>query len=227
LDNAKLKATTRPSHPRNAQELSFTNLPGEIRNTIYSLLLFPYHRSLLAIAYSHPLDIFSTLLRSPLFRVSRQIRAEALSFLAATKDFRLPGITTATTFFRYLGPVGRVSLTEVTIAILSTRDVDLAGGKELLRLVREVKGPGRKRFMVGIQGHLKMEESAWVFFKHLKQALEEGCEEMEVKWYLLDNNLPGVSSSEVGRTVQGMEMVFGSDSRVQGSMWTLVDAKTT
>jgi hypothetical protein len=226
LDNAKLKAITRPSYPRNAQELSLTNLPGEIRNTIYSLLLFPYHRSLLAVSYSHPLDIFTTLLRSSLFRVSHQVRAEALSFLAATKVFRLPGITTATTFFRYLGPVGRVNLTEVTIEIFSTRDVDLAGGKELLRLAGEVKGPGRKRFMIGIWGCLKMEESAWIFFRHLKQALEEGCEEMEVKWYLL-KNLPDMSSSEVGRTVQGMEMVFGSDSRVQGSMWTLVDAKTT
>jgi hypothetical protein len=204
---------------------SLTNLPGEIRNNIYSFTLFPHHDCLLALSYSHPRDIFRTLLHSPIFRVSRQIRAEALSFLSATKDFRIPGVRTSTTFFRYLGPVGRANLTNVTIAFLSDKDLNLDGGKDLIRLMRDIRGLGKRRFRVGIQGHVKMEECAWAFLEQMKLALEEGCEEMEIVWCMLANSVPDSSKPALEKTTKRMEEVFGKDNKVEGNVLMFVNAE--
>ncbi|KAF2788336.1 hypothetical protein K505DRAFT_378965 [Melanomma pulvis-pyrius CBS 109.77] len=216
---------TSPINAIDPSKPTFSSLPGEIRNNIYHLSLFPRHPSLLAIYYSHPQDIFRTLLRNPLFRVSRQIRAEALSFLAATKDFRLPGVCTATTFFRYIGPIGRANLTSVTLAFLSPNNVEMEGGSELLRLLKEVRGSGLKRFTVGLQFHTAMSEGAWMFLKRLREALVSECEEIEVKWCFLENGVTNELNGKSRRIVGEMEKVYGKENRIYGSIWELVDVK--
>lgn len=108
---------------------------------------------------------------------------------------------------------------------LSDHDLNLEGGKDLIRLMREVRGLGKRRTRVGIEGHLKMEEASWAFLEQMKLALEEGCDEMEIVWCLLENSVPGPSNPTLERIIRGMENVFGKDSRVEGNMWRFVDAK--
>ncbi|KAF2710346.1 hypothetical protein K504DRAFT_259715 [Pleomassaria siparia CBS 279.74] len=212
----------------NESMATLLSIPGEIRNTIYHLCLFPLSPSLLGLHFSHPKDVFYTLLRSPLFRTCRQIRAEVLSFLAATKDFRLPGIRTATTFLRYIGPIGRANLSHMTIALLSEQDVDVDGGKELVRFMRDIKGVGRRRVVVGIQTTVNMQDGVIGFLTALRESLEEGCEDMHVSWCLLENGLPAKASpQEVARnqTIAGLERALGKENMIKGTMWTLVDAR--
>lgn len=68
---------------------TFISLPGEIRNHIYDLALFPHH-SRVRIQASHPKDLLHTTLKSPIFRLCRTIRHEAFARLCEQKvlEFR-------------------------------------------------------------------------------------------------------------------------------------------
>lgn len=63
---------------------NFLSLPGEIRNAIYDLILFPRFPIVL-IRASHVKDILSTTHKSPLYRTSRALRSEVFARLCKTK----------------------------------------------------------------------------------------------------------------------------------------------
>lgn len=76
----------------------FLKLPGEIRNLIYSFALYPDLEYIPVINCHWPEFLGGNVLHSPLFRVSRQTRAEALSYLCATKHFGIVSIANAIVF---------------------------------------------------------------------------------------------------------------------------------
>lgn len=73
------------------------SLPGELRNRIYALVIYP---SLLAISVQHTPE---TVLSLPVFAICRQVRSEAVSKLCSSKSFSLFGLRTANTFLRMIG----------------------------------------------------------------------------------------------------------------------------
>ncbi|PSN65527.1 hypothetical protein BS50DRAFT_636290 [Corynespora cassiicola Philippines] len=94
-------------------------LPGELRNEIYSYVLFPRHAELLVVNKNHASDFVRTILRSSLFRTSRQVRAEALSYLFQSKKIIILGIANTAAFLQAIGPVGRANLTHLKIGFFS------------------------------------------------------------------------------------------------------------
>ncbi|KAH7077409.1 hypothetical protein FB567DRAFT_149296 [Paraphoma chrysanthemicola] len=90
-------------------------LPGELRNLIYSYTIYP---SLNAVIVSHetqPHQFGKTVLSLPLFRVSHQVRAEALSYLVTNKRLRICGYDAAAAFLECIGPAAR-NVKALTIA---------------------------------------------------------------------------------------------------------------
>jgi hypothetical protein len=71
---------------------SFTSLPGEIRNHIYDLALFPHHSRIKTQA-SHAKDLLRTILSSPIFRLCRTTRYEAFARLCKQKTLTFGGYT--------------------------------------------------------------------------------------------------------------------------------------
>ncbi|KAF2831881.1 hypothetical protein CC86DRAFT_365801 [Ophiobolus disseminans] len=78
-------------------------LPGEIRNIIYRLAIYPDLEFLYIVRATFPFCAQTPILTLPLFDISQQLRAEALSFLCATKEFRILGIETAVPLFDNIG----------------------------------------------------------------------------------------------------------------------------
>jgi hypothetical protein len=71
---------------------SFTSLPGEIRNHIYDLALFPHHSSIKTQA-SQPKDLLRTTFNSPIFRLCRTTRYEAFARLCKQKTLAFGDFT--------------------------------------------------------------------------------------------------------------------------------------
>ena len=63
---------------------NFLSLPGEIRNAIYDLALFPHHPRV-QIHASHAKDLLSSVFKSPLHRTCRTVRSELLARFCKTK----------------------------------------------------------------------------------------------------------------------------------------------
>ncbi|CCT61080.1 hypothetical protein IAQ61_001637 [Plenodomus lingam] len=112
-------------------KISFLQLPGEIRNQIYSYLVYPNLRLIQINDCTKPEHMGYNVLFPAIFRVSRQTRAEALSYLCATKVFQIWRITSANTFFAVIGPaIGNIrdilvqqSATELTTTEASREEV--------------------------------------------------------------------------------------------------------
>jgi hypothetical protein len=83
---------------------AFLNLPGEIRNQIYAMTIYPDLTSIVIANCIEPKHLAASVLHLPLFRVSRQIRAECFSYLCATFPLKIFGLSTATLFFSCAGP---------------------------------------------------------------------------------------------------------------------------
>tara|TARA_R110002003_G_scaffold97_5_gene7771 strand:- start:3375 stop:4121 length:747 start_codon:yes stop_codon:yes gene_type:complete len=90
-----------PDH--NRLNSPFLRLPGELRNLIYSYAIFPRLDAVTITHETKPEHFGKTVLSLPLFRVSHQIRAEALSYLVANKGLKICGYEAATAFFDCIG----------------------------------------------------------------------------------------------------------------------------
>ncbi|OSS54082.1 hypothetical protein B5807_01684 [Epicoccum nigrum] len=87
-------SSTRQHPPIASQPQSLLlSLPGELRNKIYDYVTCPSLDSIAILAQ------FKSILAFPVFRISRQIRVEALSLLCSSKLFDLNGLITANRFF--------------------------------------------------------------------------------------------------------------------------------
>ncbi|KAF2280777.1 uncharacterized protein EI97DRAFT_428884 [Westerdykella ornata] len=119
-DDAKVPANEKPSvHNGRAESttskrrVGFMDLPGEIRNKIYKYL--PLCDTPQLVAWSSKKDISRGLLRSPIYRLNRQIRSEALSILCTDRSFTILENRALDLFLEAIGPSGRASLTHLTI----------------------------------------------------------------------------------------------------------------
>ena len=121
----------------NTTNAPILRLPGEIRNAIYTLTIYP---SLSYLTFVH-----SNLLHLPsIFRVCAQLRAEALSYLCASKELRILGIDVACKIFKSVGnavrDAKRIVLSQ-PLAVLGNEEMnaffdflDRAEGLRYLRL---------------------------------------------------------------------------------------------
>ncbi|KAF2033879.1 hypothetical protein EK21DRAFT_108669 [Setomelanomma holmii] len=97
-----LKRTATPE--QNRINSPFLRLPGEIRNLIYSYGIYS-RLEVVTISHETKAQHFGkTVLSLALFRVSHQIRGEALSYLVANKCIKICGIDCANAFFDCIEP---------------------------------------------------------------------------------------------------------------------------
>lgn len=89
-------------------------LPGEIRNEIYDHATFPHHDFVAIHHCTTPRDVVSTVLKSPIFRLSPQIRTEALVRLFETKNFDFSDYASALNFLSWAGRYGELLIRDVT-----------------------------------------------------------------------------------------------------------------
>jgi hypothetical protein len=94
------------------------SLPGEVRNLIYSFTIYP---SLTRLSISNQADVVLSL---SIFRISRQIRSEALSYLCTEKQIFFSGLRVANDFFATIGKSGVRSLRHVTVRCADVCSVD-------------------------------------------------------------------------------------------------------
>jgi hypothetical protein len=93
-DHNSTSSSIRQHPPIASQPQSlFFSLPGEIRNKVYDYVTCPSLNSITILAH------FKSILAFPVFRISRQIRFEALSLLCSSKLFDMNGLSTANRFF--------------------------------------------------------------------------------------------------------------------------------
>jgi hypothetical protein len=83
----------------------FLNLPGELRNLIYSYAIYPRLETIPISPKTKTTHFGKTILNPSIFRVSQQVRSEALSFLCVNKKLRFGSLDVATAFLNYIGPV--------------------------------------------------------------------------------------------------------------------------
>jgi hypothetical protein len=105
---ATFSATVSPAE-HNPTKARILQLPGELRNLIYHFAIYPQLRHLQIMPsrrdfLQRHLNSNTPVLNLPIFHLSQQIRAEALSFLCANKELHIMDLSVAIVFF---GAVGR------------------------------------------------------------------------------------------------------------------------
>ncbi|KAH7401748.1 hypothetical protein DE146DRAFT_651511 [Phaeosphaeria sp. MPI-PUGE-AT-0046c] len=92
-------------------------LPGELRNQIFSYCIFPFSgaRPLTIVHGTKDRHFTTKVLSAGIFRVCHQLRLESLSFLAAVKHFNILGTKAACVFLECLGPAA-ADVKRITVA---------------------------------------------------------------------------------------------------------------
>ncbi|CAG5174739.1 uncharacterized protein ALTATR162_LOCUS10900 [Alternaria atra] len=118
-----------PASPPQKIDGAFLELPGEIRNKIYTMAIYPELSSIVIANCTKPEHLAASVLHLPLFRVCRQIRAECLSYICATFPLRILGLQTALLFFSCAG----TAISEIKALVLvqpATSIVESKGGRD-------------------------------------------------------------------------------------------------
>ncbi|KAF2112301.1 hypothetical protein BDV96DRAFT_158278 [Lophiotrema nucula] len=131
--------------------IGFLNLPGEIRNEIYQYLIFPNLQFIMIIGNTNDRCYGDSILQHPIFRMCRQVREEALSFLCANKEFHIYGVNSASRFLDYIGTAGRQSIANVMLCLVSHSET--LNYDRLLRYIPEMTN--LKSF------HLRIDKDNW------------------------------------------------------------------
>lgn len=91
------------------------DLPGELRNRIYSLVIPKEKDADYLIALNGPRHIAQTVLKSSIFKLNKQIRFESMSYKFADQNFTFSDVKIMTNFLRWVGKPGRALLTRMTL----------------------------------------------------------------------------------------------------------------
>jgi hypothetical protein len=83
---------------------AFLELPGEIRNQIYALVIYPELSSIVIANCTKAEHLAASVLHLSPFRICRQIRAECLSYVCANFSLTFLTLQTANLFFSCVGP---------------------------------------------------------------------------------------------------------------------------
>jgi hypothetical protein len=105
---AKVTSQLRP-------KTSFLSLPGELRNYIYKLAVYPNAEFIVGVFQTSQEDLFRSLLRPSLFRTSRQVRHETVTYFCANQAFQIFGFRSASEFIKAIGPSGRESVAYLSL----------------------------------------------------------------------------------------------------------------
>jgi len=98
--------------------MPFFSLPGELRNAIYDQVVYPDSSTIVFISCSSAKDLIAaTVLSSPIYRVCRQIRTEAIHRLLATKELKFYDALTVIIFLKYLGKDAHENLRAIAIQV--------------------------------------------------------------------------------------------------------------
>ncbi|ORY11418.1 hypothetical protein BCR34DRAFT_326269 [Clohesyomyces aquaticus] len=204
-----------PGHKTN-----FLGLPGELRNRIYELVIYPNHKNLFIAFQTSPHDIFRTFLKSHLYRTSRQVRAETFSYLCSKKSFRIINAVSAETFLRCVGPSGRQSLTSITFVLTQFVDMPARQEDSFFRFIEEAKN--LRHFCLEVDAQLTdkaADKPNWLFLARMKKAISI-LDECTFTWCMIMRFVPDDNEWRLSEMFQRLEELFGAEHRVGGRAFT-------
>jgi hypothetical protein len=127
----------------------FMNLPSELRNKIYDFAMIPQHDTL-TIHSVVPRGFVSTMMMSPVFRLSSEIRTEALVQLLRTKRFVMDDIRIAENFLYFAGELAQDHLLDLVIICPTTPEYQkLMPNDSFFMNLRKLKALRKLRFELG------------------------------------------------------------------------------
>jgi len=154
----------------------FLNLPGELRNYIYSFIIYPHQERIAFASATDPKDLVSTLLRSPIYRTNRQIRAEALSYLCKSKTFTAINFRTAGILLEWTGPYGRAGLADMKLLLTywDSSEDGIRESKQVVELLKDAKALRQLHleFVPGFQLNM-VTPAQWDVLGMMKHAISE------------------------------------------------------
>ncbi|KAF2181597.1 hypothetical protein K469DRAFT_713665 [Zopfia rhizophila CBS 207.26] len=211
---------------------SFLDLPGELRNDIYYLIFNPHQFCYLAAYITGPRDIFRGLLQPSILRVSRQIRAESLSFLCSTKHFKAMNAPSASTFLRYIGPIGRANLTCISLVLSHkfrhTFTDDLPLWTSIIKFLSETTSLQIFHFDIDDYLHALVpgedgevaDSVKWEIFTDLRKAVER-IDGAKLTWKITLEGMLNNENYRMGMMTCKLQQVFGAENRRGGRVWRL------
>ncbi|KAF2644321.1 hypothetical protein P280DRAFT_229673 [Massarina eburnea CBS 473.64] len=118
---------------------TFTDLPAELRNEIYDHCMFPEHDYVYVWATTGQ-EVVRTVLRSNIFRLSRQIRTEAVVRLFRTKRFVIMRSESLVFFLGWASWYAQNHITHLVVSIpLRAEAGSLAPYDEFFRTIRYMR----------------------------------------------------------------------------------------
>jgi hypothetical protein len=201
---------------RDPSKPSFLSLPGEIRNKIYDLIIYPHHHSLLIAFHNGPHDIFRSFLRSSLYRINRQVRAEAFSFLCSQKTFRIINAVSGETFLRYIGPIGRQSMTSITFVLTCFVNMTPLQEDHFFRFLRSLKH--MRHFFLEVDAHMtdnKLDSYKWNFIVRMKEVIST-LDNCTFSWMMIMRLVVDDDQWRLGAMFTRLEGILGEVNRKGG-----------
>ncbi|KAF2134106.1 hypothetical protein P153DRAFT_353307 [Dothidotthia symphoricarpi CBS 119687] len=198
---------------------TFLHLPGEIRNTIYRLVLVPSGKSVLIVNHPRPRPIGFTVLDLPLFRVSHQIRAEAASLLCSEKPFEIISIRAANVVFACLGH-SLESISQLTLVRPTERNGP-AGQEDLdkfLGFMERAEGLKYLRLEVGRVHPRNLSRAGgaddWVFLGKVREWVQKR-RDIEFEWCAPMVETRPVLEDTHKRRILGLRTLFGIECEAE------------
>jgi len=154
------------------------SLPGELRNVIYFLLLFPYLRTIQIFGNMSDSQLSRSLFRSSVFRINRQIRFEAINFLCSTKKIHIHGAMAASQFFCAINSFGRESLTNIVLQVDAGYPSSSFYQDECVRLLSSASALERMHLAIDVSALSRVAGVSTNFISFLIN-VKKTCEGME------------------------------------------------
>jgi hypothetical protein len=176
---------------------SFLTLPGELRNQVYSYLIFPNLKEILVRDQEFLEEMYSSVLSAPIYRTCRQVRNEALSYLCSQRQITFLNFSACSTFISCSGESGRTNLSHIklTRANLIARKLMVMGNGEEVTVITFFlenlkKLSGLKSFELVVHEGLLFQLSAedGSMLKEIRNVVEELGADFVWSWAWYLNN---------------------------------------
>ncbi|KAF2652534.1 hypothetical protein K491DRAFT_780996 [Lophiostoma macrostomum CBS 122681] len=169
---------------------SFLSLPGELRNYIYQLSVYTNINSAINILQTSQPDLFRSILSPPVFRTSRQVRHETLSYLCANNRFQLLGLRSASEFLTAIGPAGRESLACLSL-VLTSLPRHTSAATICISMLKDAKGLKYMRLVFEVGLELEDFSSLQVSILRALYDAVKSIEGLQFSWLLRRNDYEG------------------------------------
>ncbi|KAL6709647.1 hypothetical protein ACN47E_001075 [Coniothyrium glycines] len=156
LNHTECSGTLRAELPVNSTgsnsshaKTGFLHLPGELRNAIYARAIFQALPQVQVVNCTLKHHVGGSALSPSIFRVSRQVRAEAMSHLCANKIIQILGLATANAFFEAIGPAAfQIKSLVLVQPGRDLADLDTLAVERFFNFLAEVNALKELRFQV-------------------------------------------------------------------------------